>query len=62
MSVNTAAAAYGAGRFGTAHKAPVEFSVIRQHRARGLGIQTIAKITGYSMEDVSRVLSVAEAS
>lgn len=61
MSVNSAAAVFGAGRFGTARRARVDWPLVERLRLKGHGAQTIANMTGYSMEDVRRVISTEEA-
>lgn len=57
-NTNQTAAAFGAGRFANGRRAGPDSILIRSLRARGIGIQNIAKMTGCSMEDVSRALGM----
>lgn len=57
MSTNQQAAAFGAGRFATSYRPKVNAMEIERLHKLGRGAQTIATITGYSMEDVRLVLN-----
>jgi len=57
MSTNQQAAAFGAGCFATASRARVDGREIERLHRMGRGVQTIANMTGASMEDVRKVLN-----
>lgn len=49
------------GKVPASRRAPVDAALIHRMKARGLGVQHIAQQTGFSMEDVRRVLAPAPA-